>query len=274
MCHRSVLRAGLLACFVAGCRCSERRRAAQRLRDVVDRAPFDGDDAQDVGAEGERRGGASQAPRRALRPVRQTVVDREDVARQAGADRRAREAAVGCHVAIARRDVGRRDQATRCLSGGLHAAAASEPSRGRDAVPEVAHRPGEGAGRARPRALRSRFPDAGASARGESGGDLPDDAARSRRRVQGPARDADELLRAVQRHPESEAARRTAPAADAVPAAAVQRDRRPAFGASRARASRASIVTPTATRTAPRTSWATFARRNSVIASRRPRCAA
>ena len=65
--------------------------------------------------------------------------------------------------------------------------------------------------------------------------DLPDHAHRPRRRLAGQARHHRQLLRAVQRHPEPQAARRPAPAADAVPAAAVQPDRGPAHGAAEPR---------------------------------------
>ena len=60
-----------------------------------------------------------------------------------------------------------------------------------------------------------------------------------------------QLLRALQRHPEPQAARGPAPARHAVPAAAVQRDGRPAQRRSRAWASPASTATPTATPTPP-----------------------
>ena len=79
---------------------------------------------------------------------------------------------------------------------------------------------------ARPDAVRSRLRPARSLAAGVSAADLPDDAARSGRRLEGQAGHDRELLRAVQGHPESEAARRAAAAGHAVPAAAVQRDRR------------------------------------------------
>ena len=84
-----------------------------------------------------------------------------------------------------------------------------------------------GAGEARPRALRRRFRPAGSPHPGVSAGDLPHDAPRSRRRLAGRARHDPELLRALQRHPQPEAARRAAAARHAVPAAAVQPDGRP-----------------------------------------------
>ena len=67
------------------------------------------------------------------------------------------------------------------------------------------------------------------------GPDLPDHADRPRRRLAGEARHPRQLLRAVQRDPQPEAARRPAPAADAVPAAAVQPGRGPPHGAAEPR---------------------------------------
>ena len=60
-----------------------------------------------------------------------------------------------------------------------------------------------------------------------------------------------QLLRAVQRHPQPQAARGAAAAGHAVPAAAVQRDRGPPQRAAAAAASPASTATSTATPTAP-----------------------
>ena len=200
---------------------------------------------------------------------------RDHVARQAGAGGRARQAA-------GRRDLGRSSPACRRdeirerrpVPRGLPAAAASQPSRRRHAVPQVPHRRDQEAGRARPDALRPRLRPARSSAAGVPAADLPDDAARSRRRLAGQARHDRQLLRAVQRHPQSQAARRPAPAGDAVPAAAVQPDRGPPLRAGRAAASPASTATPTATPTPRRTWSATSARRSSAIASTRRRCAA
>ncbi len=93
--------------------------------------------------------------------------------------------------------------------------------------PKFAHRGDQEAGSARPDALRPRLRPARPPAAGVPGGDLPDDAARSRRRLARQACHHRQLLRAVQRHPQSQAARRPAPAAHAVPAAAVQPDRGP-----------------------------------------------
>ena len=157
---------------------------------------------------------------------------------------------------------------------GLPAAAASQPSRRRHAVPQVRHRGDQEAGSARPDALRSRVRPARPSAARVPGGDLPDDAARSRRRLAGQAGHHRQLLRAVQRHPQSQAARRPAPAGHAVPAAAVQPDRGPPHREGQAAASPASTATPTATPTPPPTWSATSARRSSAIASTRRRCAA
>ena len=61
----------------------------------------------------------------------------------------------------------------------------------------------------------------------------PDDAAGSRRRLQGQGHHARELLRDLQRPPEPEAARRPAPPRHAVPPAAVQRHRGPPDGSRR-----------------------------------------
>ena len=80
--------------------------------------------------------------------------------------------------------------------------------------------------------------------------DLPDDAPRPRRRLAGQARHDRQLLRAVQRHPEPEAARGPAPARDAVPAAAVQPDRRPPHRAAEPRRDLLRLPRRTATRTA------------------------
>ena len=118
---------------------------------------------------------------------------------------------------------------------------------------KFAHRRDQEAGGARPHALRSRLRPAGPPPAGVPGADLPDHAARPRRRVAGQAGHDRELLRAVQRHPEPEAARRAAPAGHAVPAAAVQPDRGPPHRAGRAAASPASTATPTATPTPPPT---------------------
>ena len=62
------------------------------------------------------------------------------------------------------------------------------------------------------------------------GADLPDDAPGPRRRLAGRGRHARELLRAVQRRAQPQAARGAAAARDAVPAAAVQRDGGPSLG--------------------------------------------
>ena len=76
-------------------------------------------------------------------------------------------------------------------------------------------------------AVRSRLRPAAAPAAGVPGAYLSDDAAGPGRRLEGQAGDAGELLRAVQGHPESQAARRIAAAGDAVSAGAVQCHRRP-----------------------------------------------
>ena len=86
---------------------------------------------------------------------------------------------------------------------GFYPAAASAPRSGRHDLPEAADRRDQEADRPRPDALRSRLRPAAASAARVPGADLPDHAARPGRRVEGPARHAGQLQRAVQRHPES-----------------------------------------------------------------------
>ena len=88
-------------------------------------------------------------------------------------------------------------------------------------------RRGEEADRPRPDALRPRLRPPRAPRRRVPAGDLPDDPAGAGRRLAGQAGHDRQLLRAVQRHPEPQAARRPAAAGHAVPAAAVQRDRGP-----------------------------------------------
>ena len=107
-----------------------------------------------------------------------------------------------------------------------------------------------------------------------SGPHLPDHPPRSRRRVPGQAGDHRQLLRAVQRAPEPQAARRAPVAGDALPPAAVQPDRGSPLRETRAAAWPASIATPTATRTPPRIWSATSVPRSSATASTRRRCAA
>ena len=160
------------------------------------------------------------------------------------------------------------------LAGRLLPAAAPAPRSGRHGLPEAADRRDEEADRPRPHALRPRLRPARSPAARVPGADLPDDAAGPRRRLQGTARHARQLPRALQRHPESQAARGPAAAGDAVPAAAVQRHRRPPRASSRTRASPASTATPTATPTPPPTRSATSGPTSTATASTRRRCAA
>ena len=76
---------------------------------------------------------------------------------QSGTGRRAREAPVRRDLGSAGRDDSRRDPRQEVVPRGIPAAAAPEPSRRRDALPEVPHRRDQEAERPRPHALRSRF---------------------------------------------------------------------------------------------------------------------
>ncbi len=140
--------------------------------------------------------------------------------------------------------------------------------------PQVSHRRDQEAGGARSDALRPGLRPARSLAAGVSGADLPDHPARPGRRLAGQAGHHRQLLRAVQRDPQSQADRGPAAPGDAVPAAAVQPDRGSPIGEGRAAASPASIATPTATPTRRHIWSATSVRRSSAIASIRLRCVA
>ena len=91
---------------------------------------------------------------------------------------------------------------------------------------------------------------------------------------QGQAGHARQLLRAVQRHPEPQAARGPAAAGHAVPAAAVQRHGRPAVAEAQPRRGLLRLPRQRPHQRAPRTWSATSARRSSATGSTRRRCAA
>ena len=201
---------------------------------------------------------------------------RDDDARQAGAGRRAR---ASCRQGVTWEQLGRdgaggdprakscsRRASCRCRTPTTPRAGWSSPS---STSTRSSSRRQRDLDALRPRLRPPRPLPAGVPA-----ADLPDHAAGPRRRLAGQARHHRELLRAVQRHPESEAARGPAPAGHAVPAAAVQPDRGPPLARGRAAASPASTATSTATPTAPPTWSATSARRSSATASTRRRCAA
>ena len=128
-----------------------------------------------------------------------------------------------------------RDPRQEVLPGRVPPPAPSEPSGGRDGLPEVPDRRGPQADRAGPDPVRSRLRPAGPIPARVPRADLPHHPAGSGRRLEGPARHDRQLLRAVQRHPESQADRGPAAPADPVPAAAVQPDRGPPQSASEPR---------------------------------------
>ena len=163
---------------------------------------------------------------------------------------------------------------SRAVAQGLPSPAASLPPHRRLRVSAERDRRDQAAGRARPDPLRHRFRPAGALPGRVSAGDVPDLAPRSGGCLAGQAGHAHQLLRAVQRHYLAAGAGRAAPVADAVPAAAVQRDRRSQVGSTPAKDRPASTATRTATRTARRTSIPVSARSGSAIASRPCRSAA
>ena len=160
------------------------------------------------------------------------------------------------------------------VPGRLPPAAASEPSRRRHALSAVPHRRDQAAGGPRPDALRPRLRSPGSPAARVPGADLPDHAARSRRRLAGQAGHHRQLLRALQRRPESEADRGAPAAAHAVPAAAVQPDRGPPLGAAQPGRGVPRLPCQRPHQRRRPTWWATSARRSSATASTRPRCAA
>ena len=160
------------------------------------------------------------------------------------------------------------------MAEGVPPPAASLPPYRRLRVSERRDRRDQAAGRARPDPLRHRFRSARTLPGRISASHVPGPAPRSGRCLAGQADLAHQLLRDVQRHSHATAVGRAAPVADAVPATAVQRDRRSQIGDCPAKARPASIAMRTATRTAPRTSPPMRARSGSVIASRRCRSAA
>ena len=171
------------------------------------------------------------------------------------------------------RDESRRDPGHERVPQGILSAAASQPSRGRHALPALRDRGDQEAGGARPDPLRSRLRSARSFPARVSRAHLPDHAPRPRRRIPGQAGDHRQLLRAVQRHPQSQAAGGAPVAGDALSRSSSSTRPRIAVPSARAGAWPASIATPTATRTPPRIWSATFARRSSDTASIRRRCA-
>ena len=177
----------------------------------------------------ERSEGASHeapdgAARRALRPWRSSRRRRHDESGKADPGRRPRQAAGRRHVGGAGEDESRRDPREGTLPERLPAVAASEPSRRRHGLSPLPHRRGQEADGQGPDPLRPGLRHPRPVPPGVSGAHLPDDSPRPRGRLAGPAGDHRQLLRAVQRHPEPEAARGTATAAHAVCPAAVQPD--------------------------------------------------
>ena len=141
--------------------------------------------------------------------------------------------------------------------------------------PQVPHRQDQEAGGPRPDPLRPRLRPADALPARVSAADLPDDAARPGRRV-ARARwsTLSNYFKTVQRHPEPQAAGGLAAAGDAVPAAAVQRHRRPPLAEAEPGRGLLRLPRQRPHQRAPRTWSATSGRRSSATGSTRRRCAA
>ena len=181
------------------------------------------------------RSAAGRSARRAVRPVEQAGRGRHDVARQSGAGRRAGEVAGGRHVGRAGRmspdeirSTGKWPKGFLPLPHPNHAEGGMVfPKFHIDEIKKQEERdltrfdldfdlPDHFLPEFPPPIFLTTRPDLG---------DVS----------QGKLVTIDELLRAVQRHPQPEAARRPAAAGDAVSAAAVQRDRRPPHAAAEPR---------------------------------------
>jgi hypothetical protein len=204
-------RAALAARARRGLRLRERQRASIR-RDLQ----------EDERGEGADRKAPARSPPRALRPQRQPAPDGEDVARQAGAGGSAGQAACGDDLGKARRDEPGGDSREGALPEGLLTAPASPPLGGRHALSRLSHQRDVEADQAGSDALRPRLRHPRPVPPRVSSRHLPHDAPRPRRRLEGGARHAPELLPALQGDPQPEAARGPEALGLAVSAAAVQ----------------------------------------------------
>ena len=184
---------------------SEVRPAASSSARSADGAGFRDPDGADESGETGHRQEAQRDARGALRSRRTRRCRGQDDARQARASRPARETAERHDLGAARGHDAGGDSREGAVPGRVPAAAAPEPSRRRDAVPEVPHRRDQEAGGPRPHALRPRLRPARSLPARVPAADLPDHAARPRRRLEGQARHHRQLRGAVQGHAESEA---------------------------------------------------------------------
>ena len=174
------------------------------------------------GRQAEGHGAAAKAAGEPLQPRAQARPEGQDVARQAPRGRADRPAAAGDGLG----DAGRHEPGGDPPQGRLPVQGAASPGAGRragrpglspDADQDVPP-PGALRRRVRPaRSLPARVP----------AGDVPPEPTRAGRRLPRRGRLDQQLLPPVQGHPDAGAARRPAPAGDAVPAGGVQPDRRP-----------------------------------------------
>src|SRR2546425_290275 len=183
-------------------------------------------------ADARRESGGREAsagpPRLPLRPERSSGRGCQHEPRQGDSGRRPGETAGRGDVGRAREDDAGRGPGEGRLPGGVPAAASSESSRGRDGVPRVPDQRSQEADWPGSHTLRPRLRSARRVPARIPGADLSHHASRSRRRLPRPPRHDRQLLRALQRHPQPQAARRSPAAPDAVSPTAIQPHRRPA----------------------------------------------